>query len=37
MDDNSFILDNMTFSYSNLSCFNGCKYEWSLKYLEGES
>lgn len=36
MDDNSFILDNMTFSYSNLSCFCNCKHEWKLKYIDCE-
>ena len=36
MDDNSFVLDNMVFSYSNLSTFCGCKYEWRLHYLDCE-
>ena len=36
MEDYSFILDNMTFSYSNLSCFCGCKHEWKLKYIDCE-
>ena len=36
MDDNSFVLDNMVFSYSNLSTFCGGKYEWRLHYLDCE-
>lgn len=36
MEDNSFILDNMVFSYSNLSTFCNCKNEWRLNYLECE-
>lgn len=36
MEDNSFVLDNLTFSYSNLSTFCNCKYEWKLHYLDCE-
>lgn len=27
------IVDGMTFSYSRLSCFNDCRYQWYLKYI----
>lgn len=27
------VVDNMTFSYSRLSCFNDCRYQWLLKYI----
>lgn len=34
--DENEILDNMTFSYSNLSAFETCPYSWYLKYIEHE-
>ena len=36
MGDYDFIIDNITFSFSNLSSFNICKYGWKLNYIEGE-
>ena len=31
-----FLIDGMTFSYSNLSSFNNCKYGWYLNYIDAE-
>lgn len=36
MEDNSFILDGMTWSYSRLSSFDNCKYEWKRHYIDCE-
>lgn len=27
------LVDNMTFSYSRVSCFGNCRYQWLLKYI----
>lgn len=27
------LVDNMTFSYSRMSCFSDCRYQWLLKYI----
>lgn len=32
----SFVIDNMTFSYSRLSSFDDCRYKWFMKYLLDE-
>lgn len=40
MSDYSFIIDNMTWSFSRMTTFENCKYEWYLQYIEeakGES
>ena len=31
-----FIIDNMRFSYSNISSFDNCNYGWKLTYLDRE-
>lgn len=36
MEDNSFILDTMVWSYSRLSSFDNCKYAWKRHYIECE-
>lgn len=36
MEDNSFILDTMTWSYSRLASFDTCKYAWKRHYIECE-
>lgn len=28
------IVNNMRFSYSRVSCFNDCRYQWFLKYID---
>lgn len=33
-DERRFIIDLMTWSFSRLNSFDGCKYEWLLKYIE---
>lgn len=35
MSQYSFLLDNMTWSFSRLNSFCICKYEWYLQYIEG--
>ena len=34
MGEYDFLLDNMTWSFSRLSSFDQCPYEWYLKYIE---
>lgn len=35
MEDNNFIIDNMTWSFSRINSFyGGCKKEWNEKYVE---
>lgn len=34
MEDNSFVLDTMTWSFSRLNSFYHCPYEWKLNYME---
>ena len=34
MEDNSFVLDTMTWSFSRLNSFYHCPYEWKLNYIE---
>lgn len=34
MSDYNFMLDDMTWSFSRLSSFENCKYEWYLNYIE---
>ena len=35
MSQYSFLIDNMTWSFSRLNSFCTCKYEWYLQYIEG--
>lgn len=37
MGEYDFIIDNMRFSYSNLSTFGTCKYSWLLTYIQCEA
>src|SRR5258705_1560389 len=34
MSDYDFIIDNMKFSYSNISTFETCAYAWKLTYID---
>ena len=34
IEDNSFILSTMQWSFSRLNSFHNCKYEWLLHYIE---
>ena len=34
MDELEFLLDTMTWSFSRLNSFWGCKYEWKLHYID---
>lgn len=35
-EDDSFIIDTMTWSFSRLNSFDNCPYEWRLNYIDNE-
>ena len=35
-EDDSFIIDAMTWSFSRLNSFDNCPYEWRLNYIDNE-